>query len=204
VIEELRLPLPRSFASEPAAEAGAERVSNPAVDLAALVEAYASTVFRVAHAVLRNTAEAEDVVQDTFVRVLQHQQRAQRHSLPPIRELRPWLIRIAWNLALDRCRRTKPDQADELFLGSLVSATTPADVALEDARQVDRVLAAIDRLPTPERQALLLSALEELDTAEIARIMAKSESAVRALLFRARTQLRTRLASAARTQGGAR
>ena len=62
-------------------------------------------------------------------------------------------------------------------------------------------LEAIDRLPAPERQALLLSALQELETAEIAQIMNKSESAVRALLHRARTRLRERLGKSPQKEG---
>ncbi len=52
----------------------------------------------------------------------------------------------------------------------------------------------MDLLPKAERNVLLLSAVEELGTAEMAMVLQKSESAVRALLFRARTRLRERLA----------
>ncbi len=177
MFEDLALPLPRSTAT-----------TATAADLPALVNTYAATLFRVAHAVLRNRAEAEDTVQDTFLRVLQHQQK-----LPAVRDLRPWLIRVTWNLALDRRRRIKPDQADDGFLQTLIAPQTPTDQALDHAEQSRRVLRAIDHLPKPERQALLLSAIEELSTAEIATIMGKSDSAVRALIHRARTHLRERL-----------
>lgn len=163
------------------------------VDLPALVHAHAATLFRVAHSLLRNRAEAEDVVQDTFVRVLERQA-----HLPSVRDLRPWLVRIAWNLALDRRRRVRPEQADTLFLHSLTAADTPTDRALGDKEQARRVLDAIDRLPRAERQALLLSALDELSPAEIASTMGKSESAIRALIFRARTRLRDRLGKGAK------
>ncbi len=162
------------------------------LDLPTLVHLHSATLFRVANSLLRDRAEAEDVVQDTFLRVLQHQK-----ALPEIRDLRPWLVRIAWNLALDRRRRSRPDQAGEAFLGTLTAQTTPADQTLGEAQQVHQTLAAIDRLPAPERQALLLSALQELETQEIARIMNKSDSAVRALLHRARTRLRERLGKSA-------
>ncbi len=162
------------------------------LDLPTLVHLHSATLFRVANSLLRDRAEAEDVVQDTFLRVLQHQK-----ALPEIRDLRPWLVRIAWNLALDRRRRARPDQAGEAFLGTLTAQTTPADQTLGEAQQVHQTLAAIDRLPAPERQALLLSALQELETQEIARIMNKSDSAVRALLHRARTRLRERLGKSA-------
>lgn len=177
MLEELSLPLTQVSAT-----------TASEVDLPALVDVYASTLFRVAHSLLRNRAEAEDAVQDTFVRVLER-----RGTLPSIRDLRPWLIRITWNLAIDRRRRVRPDQADDLFLQSLASPELSADRALHDAQQSRLVLQCLDRLPKAERQALLLSALEELSTAEIATIMNKSESAVRALIFRARTRLRERL-----------
>jgi RNA polymerase sigma-70 factor (ECF subfamily) len=157
-------------------------------DLAVLVRDHSGLLYRVALSILRNPAEAEDVVQDAYVRVLERQ-----HQLADIIDLRPWLVRIAWNLALDRRRRIRPDQMDETFAAGLVSASLPADQALAETRRMSMVLAAIERLPNKERQALLLSAMEELTTAEIATILGRSESSVRSLLFRARTHLRERL-----------
>jgi RNA polymerase sigma-70 factor (ECF subfamily) len=164
------------------------------LDLAALVETYSALLFRVAHSVLRSRHEAEDVVQDVFVRVLEH-----RRSLPEVRDLRVWLVRIAWNLALDRRRRIRPDQIDASFAETLVATSTPADQALNEAQQMCNVLRELERLPKAERHVLLLSAIEELDTREMAEVLKKSESAVRALLFRARTRLRERM-----NKGGAR
>jgi len=157
-------------------------------DLASLVAEYSSLLFRVAHSVLRSRAEAEDAVQDTFVRVLEH-----RRTLHSIRDMRVWLIRITWNLALDRRRRIRPDQIDDLFAATLVNPGTPADEALNEAQRMKAILREIDRLPKKEREVLLLSALEELGTPELAAVTGRSESAVRALLFRARTRLRSRL-----------
>ncbi len=68
----------------------------------ALVEEYSTTLYRVAYSVTRNTADAEDVVQETFLRVLRH-----RSKLAEVRDYRVWLVRIAWNLVLDRKRRAK-------------------------------------------------------------------------------------------------
>jgi RNA polymerase sigma-70 factor (ECF subfamily) len=158
------------------------------VDLTSMVETYSPLIFRVAHSVLRSRAEAEDVVQDVFVRVLQH-----RNALTGVREMRVWLVRIAWNLALDRRRRVRPEQFDEGFADGLVARDLPADEALEEARRMRTVLREMERLPKMERQVLLLSAVEELGTAEMAEVLGRSESAVRALMFRARTRLRERL-----------
>jgi len=122
------------------------------------------------------------------VRVLQR-----KRELAAIVEIRPWLVRIAWNLASDRRRRVRPQQMDELFAEGLVSADLPADQALDEAARIRHVLAAMERLPQRERQALLLSAMDELSTAEIGAVLGRSESSVRSLLFRARAHLRQRL-----------
>ena len=163
-----------------------------AIDLPALVETYSALLFRVAHSVLRNRAEAEDVVQDCFVRVIEH-----RRKLDQVRDMRVWLVRIAWNLALDRRRRIRPDQMDEAFARTLVGRDLPADEALAEGRRLALVLAEMERLPRREREVLLLSAMEELGTTEIASVLGRSESATRALLFRARTRLKERLAKGA-------
>ena len=165
------------------------------VDPAALVETYSALLFRVAHSVLRSPAEAEDVVQDVFVRVLEH-----RRSLLAVRDMRVWLVRIAWNLAIDRRRRIRPDQLDESFARSLAGNTVPADKAMDEAQRMNAVLYELEKLPKGERHVLLLSAIDELGTAEMAEVLGRSESAVRALLFRARTRLRERLEK----RGGAR
>ena len=161
---------------------------SAAVNEAAMVEAYATVLFRVAHSVLRSRTEAEDVVQDVFLRVVER-----RRSLSQVRDMRLWLIRIAWNLALDRKRRKRPDQLDEVFAESLAGATMPADTAIQEAQHFRSVLREIERLPKAERHVLLLSAIDELGTTEIAGVLGRSESAVRALLSRARARLRERL-----------
>jgi RNA polymerase sigma-70 factor (ECF subfamily) len=175
-------------------------------DLAALVETHSALLFRVAHSLLRSPAEAEDVVQDTVLRVLQRPR-----ALPGIRDHRVWLVRIAWNLAIDRIRRRKSRPADSgfadsqfvdsqfvdsQFVDTLIAPGPPADRALEDRLHIHAALREIERLPKSERHVLLLSSLEELDTAEIAAIIGRSEAAVRSLLHRARTRLRERLEKA--------
>jgi RNA polymerase sigma-70 factor (ECF subfamily) len=165
----------------------AERVES-VPDLTSLVRDHSGLLYRVAFSVLRNSAEAEDVVQEVFLRVLRRQR-----ELSGIIEIRPWLVRIALNLALDRRRRIRPDQMDEDFAAGLIAADLPADEQLAEAVRVRQVLAAVERLPAKERQAVLLSAIDDLSTTEIAAVLGKSESSVRSLLFRARNRLRDRL-----------
>ena len=158
------------------------------IDLTTLVREYSGLLYRVAFSVVRNAAEAEDVVQDSFVRVLQ-----QRRKLAEIVEMRPWLVRIVWNLALDRRRRVRPDQMDEVFAAGLVARGLAADEAIGETQRMQKVLREMEKLPKAEREVLLLSASEELSSAEMAKVLGRTESAVRGLLFRARTRLRERL-----------
>jgi RNA polymerase sigma-70 factor, ECF subfamily len=181
-IEDISLALP---SGTQAAEAHA--VPAP-VDLPALVATYSALLYRVAHSILRSPTEAEDVVQDVFLRLVEH-----RFDLSAIRDMRVWLVRIAWNLALDRRRRIRPDQMNEIFAHRLAARTIPTDQALEGAQRMHAALRALEKLPKAEQHVLLLAAIEELSTKEIATVMEKSESAVRALLYRARTRLRERL-----------
>ena len=152
--------------------------------IAALVEEYGPTLYRVAYSVTRNVAEAEDAVQETFLRVLRH-----REKLGEIRDQRVWLIRIVWNIVLDRKRRAKTrpetDDVDELAR-VLPSAGLSAEQLAAAAQHHSHVLACVDQLPAKERQVLLLSAFQELSSVEIASILGITESSVRSRLFRAR------------------
>lgn len=159
------------------------------LDVANIVHTHAALLFRVAYSVVRNRQEAEDVVQDTFVRVLLH-----RSKLPAIQDLRVWLVRIAWNLALDHRRRIRPDQLDYTFAASLTGTDLPADQAIDQVQRTQAVLTEMERLPKAERNVLLLSAINEMTIQEVAQVLKKSESATRALIFRARTRLKERVA----------
>ena len=152
--------------------------------LAALVSQYAGTLYRVAFSVLRNASDAEDAVQEAFLRVLRH-----RDSLGEVRDQRVWLIRIVWNIVLDRKRRskTRPETDDVTELARVLPAQgLSAEQIASAAQHHAHVLACVDRLPAKERQVLMLSAFEELSSVEIASVLGITESSVRSRLFRAR------------------
>lgn len=152
--------------------------------LAVLVEQYAPTLYRVAFSVLRNAADAEDAVQEAFLRVLRH-----RDSLEEVRDQRVWLIRIVWNIVLDRKRRakTRPETDDISELARVLPATgLSAEERASAAEHHGQVLELVDRLPAKEREVLVLSAFEELSSVEIAAVLGITESSVRSRLFRAR------------------
>jgi RNA polymerase sigma-70 factor (ECF subfamily) len=149
-----------------------------------LVNQYASALYRVAFSVLRNTADAEDAVQEVFLRVLRHSDK-----LEEIRDQRVWLVRIVWNIVLDRKRRTKtrPETDDvEELARVLPSKGLSAEQVATAAQHHAHVLACVDKLPAKERQVLMLSAFDELSSVEIAGVLGITESSVRSRLFRAR------------------
>ena len=152
--------------------------------LSALVDQFASDLYRVAFSVLRNAADAEDAVQETFVRVLRH-----RDTLSEVRDHRVWLIRIVWNIVLDRKRRakTRPETDDVAELSRVLPSNgLSAEEIAAAAQHHAHVLGCVDRLPTKEREVLQLSAFDELSSVEIAGILGVTESSVRSRLFRAR------------------
>jgi RNA polymerase sigma-70 factor (ECF subfamily) len=152
--------------------------------VAGLVSQYAGTLYRVAYSVLRNSADAEDAVQEAFVRVLRH-----RDTLHEVRDQRVWLIRIVWNVVLDRKRRmkTRPETDNVAELARVLPATgLSAEERASAAQHHAHVLACVEKLPAKERQVLMLSAFEELNSVEIASVLGISESSVRSRLFRAR------------------
>ena len=155
--------------------------------LAALVEQYATTLYRVAFSVLRNPSDAEDAVQEAFLRVLRH-----RDSLGEVRDRRVWLIRIVWNVVLDRKRRakTRPETDDVEELARVLPASgLSAEERASAAQHHAHVLECVDRLPSKEREVLILSAFEELSSVEIAAVLGITESSVRSRLFRARNMM---------------
>jgi RNA polymerase sigma-70 factor (ECF subfamily) len=152
--------------------------------LAGLVSQYSGTLYRVAYSVLRNPSDAEDAVQEAFMRVLRH-----RDTLSEVRDQRVWLIRIVWNIVLDRKRRskTRPETDDVAELARVLPAGgLSADDRAVAAQHHAHVLACVEQLPAKERQVLMLSAFEELTSVEIATVLGITESSVRSRLFRAR------------------
>jgi len=174
------------------AQGRTERDATDALsEISALATEHSALLFRVAFSILRNASDAEDVVQETFLRVLKH-----RSKLAAVENHRVWLVRIAWNLALDRKRRLRSmplhEEAGEI-LSNRANGEASTETSLGAAEGCARILRMMDTLPRKEREVLRLSAMEELGTPEIAAILQTTESSVRSRLFRARRQLRERL-----------
>ena len=149
-----------------------------------LVREYADLVLRVCYTYLRSTADAEDVCQDTLVKLLLHDE--------PFRDPgheRAWVIRVAANA----CRNLLRDRGAHPAVG-LEDVPEPAAAQVpgeEELRLRDqRVLAAVMALPLPQREAVYLHYYEGYPTREVARIVGATDDAVRQRLSRARASLR--------------
>ena len=137
----------------------------------------------------RDHAFAEDLVHDAFVRAFE-----QMWSFDQQRRFFPWIATIAKNLMHDarRQRRGWLEVAMPSESGNEVSLDSTIEAVI-DSEERSRVRRAIDALPTSQRTALILSELEGLTYAQIARSVGASESAVKSLIFRARAMLRRSL-----------
>lgn len=156
-----------------------------------LVRAHARFVFQVAYSVLRNSHDAEDVVQETFLRVVRHQSEVRE-----VREPKAWLARIAWRIALDRRRNQPAMVADpEALLAQLHASGMSAEelVAREEMKRLMETLVAA--LPPELRGPLQLSTVEEMSAGEIAAVVGIPEATVRTRLYRARQILKEKLAA---------
>ena len=139
------------------------------------VERYGDTVFRLAYSYLKNRADAEDVMQEVFVRLLRARPefRDEEHA-------KAWLLRVGARCAADVLRAPWRRREGPLDDG------LPAPEPPGEGGVVEAVLA----LPAKYRTAVHLYYYEELSVAEIAAVLGKSEGAVKSRLFRARALLR--------------
>ena len=165
----------------------------PEVSTAELVEAavreHARFVYRVAYAVLRHPQEAEDAVQETFIRVWKH-----ARELAGILNQRAWLARIAWRVASDR-RKRRPEifVAREIDLPDPPAAGAGAEAELIRAQQIEMLERMVAMLPGDLREVFALSTVEELTSVEIADLLRIPESTVRGRLLRARQMLKEKI-----------
>lgn len=163
----------------------------------ALVDRYARVVFRVAYGITGRPEEAEDIVQETFLKAFHNINR----FTPSKGSVKTWLITIARNQSINVYSSLKRsvlkffDEPDSEYLdaGSRENPLSPPqqDVeALFSAKQeLHRVTIGLAQLPERQRTALLLKVQEEMSYEEIASTLKTSVSSVESLIFRARKKL---------------
>ena len=139
---------------------------------------------------LNDPVEAEDVVQDTFIRVW----RAAEKWKPGQAKVSTWMCKIAVNLCLDRLRKSRPSTMENAPDPKDESAT-PAE-QMESQERVVAVQAAMQELPERQRAALSLCYFQELSNIEAAEVLDVSVDALESLLARGRRALKNALADA--------
>jgi RNA polymerase sigma-70 factor (ECF subfamily) len=135
-----------------------------------------------------NHHDAEDLTTQTFLQAYRHFERAQRESHG--RPLRPWLIRIAHNLAanLYRDRSRKPQTAIDESTMPLPALHTTEDL-VEGRDELTRIMEGIEQLPDDRREALIMRFALGMDNREIARALGRTDGATKVLIHRATKQL---------------
>ena len=166
--------------------------------LNALMDRHAAGVFHFLCRMLGNEDDANDLAQDTFVRVYRA-----RESFNPAQKFSTWLFTIAANLARNqlRWRSRHPNvsldaesESTEQTLGdTLPAATSTPHQAADEAERAQRVRAAVQALPGDLREAIVLCEWEDLPVAEAATVLSTTPKAVESRLYRARKLLRDRL-----------
>ncbi|MGA1996314.1 MAG: sigma-70 family RNA polymerase sigma factor [Bryobacteraceae bacterium] len=176
----------------------AQARQSDAMAFSELVRRYENKIFRLALHITQNREDAEDVLQEAFLKAYEHLDQFQGNS-----KFYTWIVRIAVNQALMKLRRRKTDKSvsmDEQF--DTGEDTLVREIAAwdEDPEQqfsreeLGRILdSAIQGLEPPYRSVFVLRDIEDLSTEETAQALDLSIPAVKSRLLRARLQLREKL-----------
>ena len=179
--------------SETAPETGSDPAAKAELDRAFedLYRAHLRDVYSYAYYRVGNHHDAEDITEQTFLQAYRHFARARAESNG--RPLRPWLIRIAHNLAAnyyrDRSRRPQTQLED----AAVISDPHETAELVEGREELHGVLAGVAALPDDRREALIMRFALDMDNKEIARALGRSEGATKVVLHRAIKQLGERL-----------
>jgi RNA polymerase sigma-70 factor, ECF subfamily len=153
------------------------------VGFTGLVERNSRFVFRVANAVLRNPQDAEDIAQETFLKLYR------TGAWKRMEDEKAFLARTAWRLAVGRTVKRRDQSLDADHSGIPSGTASPESEAVASAERI-LLRRLIEGLDDSLRLPLVLSAIEELNSRQIAQVMGIPEGTVRTRLQRARTELK--------------
>jgi RNA polymerase sigma-70 factor (ECF subfamily) len=139
-----------------------------------LYRAHLRDVYSYSYYRVGNHHDAEDLTEQTFLQAYRHFERALRESNG--RPLRPWLIRIAHNLAAN-------------FYAGMISAPHTTESLVEGREELESILVGVSQLPDDRREALIMRFALGMDNREIARALGRTDGATKVLLHRAIRQL---------------
>jgi RNA polymerase sigma factor (sigma-70 family) len=158
-----------------------------------LLRRYNQTLYRVVRGYLREEADVEDIMQETYLKVYE-----KLHQYKGEATFSTWLIRIGINEALQRIKRAKKDPA-HLASGMDLMTQLPDHTQMNPEKRTmhhetrSMVEGAIDRLPEAYRTVYILRELEDMTNAEVATLLGITESNVKVRLHRAKAGLRNAL-----------
>jgi RNA polymerase sigma-70 factor, ECF subfamily len=155
-----------------------------------LVETHQARVIGTISKMLGSDAESEDLAQKVFIRIWKSAPRYQ-----PTAKFTTWLFRITRNLVFNEIRRKRHfvDHTEEVA-EAVERAEKEPDRVLLEAELQKAIQQAINQLPESQRMAIILRRYEEMSYEDIAKVMETTVPAVKSILFRARAELRERLA----------
>jgi RNA polymerase sigma-70 factor (ECF subfamily) len=163
-----------------------------------LMKRYETKIFRLAQHITQNREDAEDVLQETFLKAYEHLDQFQGNS-----KFYTWVVRIAVNQALMKLRKRRSDRSVSLDEGiDTGEDTVIREIAAWDENPEQRYSReelgaildeAVESLSPPYRTVFVLRDIEELSTEETAEALELSIPAVKSRLLRARLQLREKL-----------
>jgi RNA polymerase sigma-70 factor (ECF subfamily) len=162
-----------------------------------LLEKHRSSVVHFLYRMVQNSAVAEELAQEVFLRVYRS-----RGTYEPTAKFTTWLFRIATHLALNALRDNKherlqerlDDDSSDMPVRQVSDSRPSIEQRMVYQAKLDEVRRAIGALPEKQRAAVLMHKYEEMEYSQIAKVLNCSESAVKSLLFRAYEALRARLA----------
>ena len=154
---------------------------------ARLIARHSAKLFALAQRMLASRAEAEDVVQEVFLRLWTHAGRWR----PGGAKFETWLYRVTLNQCYDRLRRRPTQPLDEAI--EVADEAAQPGAGLDESQLGQEVARALEMLPERQRAAILLCHFKECGNIEAAEIMGLSVEALESLLARGRRALRSRL-----------
>jgi RNA polymerase sigma-70 factor (ECF subfamily) len=150
-----------------------------------LIDAFGRDIFRFVRAQTRDTAEAEDLTQEVFVRAYKH-----RQKLADIGDVKAWLFQITINVCRDFARKKRRHPLVYLRDVPAVMSSKAAEDEAEDRETHRDLLDTVLQLPAKFKEVILLYYVEEYSIAQIACMLQIPEGTVKTRLHRARNQLR--------------
>lgn len=194
--QRIREAVRQSGGLEAAVQVGTTRIGIPggqpsAEAIEELVARHGNRVYQLAYRLTRSAADAEDILQDVFLKLYRTWT-----DVMSCENLDAWLTRVVTNACIDllRARKSRGATAEPESLTRFSAPAVCPDRALEKREFTEKLQAALESLPSREMAALILYDNEGLKSKEVGRILNLTEGAVRRYVFEARRKLKDALA----------